>query len=221
MKSNTELQKDVLEAIQWEPLLKTAEISVTAKDGIVSLTGFVDSYAKKMEAEEATKKVSGVKALIENIEVFLHHSWEKPDLEIAMEVIAALKSNSFIPKDKITILVENGCLTLGGELAWNYQREYAKNAVHALPGLKSFVNNITIKSESPNAIEVRDIKEALRRSTAVAKDIIVEVDGNKIILSGTTDSIYSKEEAGRIAWKSPGIWQVQNDIDIRYEYDYA
>ncbi|WP_164110197.1 MULTISPECIES: BON domain-containing protein [Sphingobacterium] len=216
MKTNAELQKDVQNAIKWEPLLNAAEIGVTAKEGVVSLTGIVDSYAKKMEAENAAKKVIGVKALVENIEVKFPSSWSKTDGEVADEVLTALKNSWSIPRDKVNVKVENGWVTLEGELAWDYQREAAKSVVHSLSGVKGVTNMIKIKSESNEAIEKRDIEDALRRSTIDDSNIDVSVSGTTVTLSGTAQSWYEKEEAGRIAWKTPGIWHVKNDLVVDY-----
>ncbi len=126
MKGNQELQTDVQNAIKWEPLLNAAEIGVTAKDGVVSLTGIVNSYAKKMQAENAAKKVIGVKALVEKIEVKFPNTWSKTDAELANEVLNGLKNNLSVPDEKIKVKVENGWITLEGELVWNYQKEAAK-----------------------------------------------------------------------------------------------
>ncbi len=136
MKNNAELQTDVQNAIQWEPLLNAAEIGVTAKNGVVSLTGVVDSYAKKVEAENAAKRVIGVTAIVEQIEVRFPNSWSKTDAEIAIEVIAALRSNWSLPKDKVRVTVEDSWVTLEGELPWNYQKVAAKKAVNYLEGVK-------------------------------------------------------------------------------------
>jgi osmotically-inducible protein OsmY len=219
MKNNAELQTDVQNAIKWEPLLNAAEIGVTAKDGVVSLTGVVDSYAKKLEAEEAAKKVIGVKAVVEKIEVKFPSSWSKTNLEIANEVLAALKSNLSVPNDKVTVKVEDGWVTLNGELPWNYQKEAAKNAVNYLTGVKGVTNNITIKSESHDAIEQKDVENAIGRSWSVDNnDIQVKVSGTTVTLSGTVNSWYQKEEAGRIAWNTPGIWHVKNELAVDYYY---
>ncbi|ROH99796.1 BON domain-containing protein [Chryseobacterium daecheongense] len=220
MKTNAELQEDVQKAIQWEPLLHAAEIGVTAKDGIVSLTGFVDSYAKKMEAENAAKKVIGVKALVENIEVKFPSSWSKTDAEVAKEVLNALKFNYSIPDDSIKVKVEDGRVTLEGELPWNYQKEEAASAVKYLTGVKGVINNIQIKSETDDAIQKKDIEDALRRSTIYDNGIKVSVSGTTVTLTGTANSWYQKEEAGRIAWKTPGIWHVENELEVDYDYDY-
>jgi len=217
MKNNSELQTDVQNAIKWEPLLNAAEIGVTAKDGVISLTGVVDSYAKKLEAENAAKKVIGVKALVEKIEVKFPSSWAKTNLEIANEVLAALKSNWAVPTDKVTVKVEDGWVTLEGELPWDYQREAAKNAVNFLTGVKGVTNNIKIKSESHDAIEKKDVEEAIARSWSVDdSDISVSVSGTTVTLTGTVSSWYQRDEAGRIAWKTPGIWSVKNELAVDY-----
>jgi osmotically-inducible protein OsmY len=219
MKSNAELQKDVQNAIKWESLLGEAEIGVTAKDGVVSLTGVVDSYAKKMEAENAAKKVIGVKALVEKIEVKFPSSSKKSNTDIAHEVLTALGSNWSVPKDKVTVKVEDGWVTLEGELPWNYQKDAAKNAVNYLMGVKGVTNNIKIKSESHDAIEKEDVENAIARSWSVNdNDIKVAVSGTTVTLTGTVTSWYQKEEAGRIAWNTPGIWHVKNELIVDYYY---
>jgi osmotically-inducible protein OsmY len=221
LKNNQELQIDVQNAIKWEPLLNAAEIGVTAKDGVVSLTGVVDSYSKKMEAENATKKVIGVKALVENIEVKFPNTWSKTDLEIANEVLTGLKNNWALPNDRVKVKVENGWVTLEGELPWNYQKEAAKDAINYLAGVKGVTNNIKIKSESHDAIEKQDVEDAIHRSWSVDdSDINVSVSGTTVTLTGTVDSWYQKDEAGRIAWKTSGIWHVNNELVVDYEYAY-
>ena len=219
MKSNADLQKDVQDAIKWEPLLNAAEIGVTAKDGVVSLTGVVDSYTKKMEAENAAKKVIGVKAVVEKIEIRFPSSWSKTNAEIASEVLAALKSSWSVPNDKVTVKVEDGWVTLEGELAWNYQKEAAKSAVSSLMGVKGVTNDIKIKSESHDAIEQKDVENAIGRSWSIDNnDIHVKVSGTTVTLTGTVHSWYQKDEAARIAWKTPGIWNVKNELTVDYYY---
>jgi len=220
MKTNSELQKDVQDTIKWEPLLNAAEIGVTAKDGVISLTGVVDSYIKKMEAENAAKKVIGVKAIVEKIEVKFANSFTKTNLEIANEVLSALKSDWSIPNDKVTVKVENGWVTLEGELPWNYQKDAAKSAVSQLTGVKGVSNEIKIKSETHDAIEQKDVENALARDLSNDdNDIHVKVSGTKVTLTGKVKSWHNKEEAGRIAWKTPGIWHVQNDLAVDYYYE--
>ncbi len=222
MKTNSELQADVQNAIKWEPLLNAAEIGVTAKDGVVSLTGVVDSYAKKLEAESAAKKVIGVKALVEKIEVKFPNSWTKTNLEIANEVLTALKANWSVPKDKVTVKVEDGWVTLEGELPWNFEKEAAKRAVNYLMGVKGVTNNIKIKSEIHDKIEQSDIEAAIARSWSINdNDIKVKVSGKTVTLTGTVPSWYQKEEAARIAWNTPGIWMVNNELEVEPFHAFA
>ncbi|MBW8523773.1 BON domain-containing protein [Chryseobacterium chendengshani] len=220
MKTNAELQKDVQDAIKWEPLLNSAEIGVTAKDGVVSLTGVVDSYAKKVEAESAAKGINGVKAIVENIEVIYHNSYTKSDAEVANEILAAFKANYSIPDDKINVMVEDGRVTLEGEVQWNYEKEAAENSVHLLPGVKAIINDIAVKSLFHDKIEQKDVEDALERSVINSEDIVVSVSGTIVSLTGTVHSWYAKDEAARIAWKTPGIWEVINQLAVEYETAY-
>jgi len=219
MKNNAELQKDVQDAIKWEPLLNAAEIGVTVKDGVVTLTGTVDSYSKKTEAENAAKNVAGVKAVVEKIEIKFSDSWaKKDDNQIATGIVNALKWNWQVPVDKVKVKVEKGWVTLEGELQWNYQREAANNAVKNVLDIKGISNNITIKSETENEIEKRDIESALRRNWSINdKDIMVKVSGHKVTLTGTVKSWYQINEAGRMAWNAPGVWTVDNELVVVYD----
>lgn len=217
MKSNEDLQRDVQNAIKWEPLLHAAEIGVTAIDGIVTLTGTVDSYAKKSEAEEAAKKVSGLKALVEKIEIKFSSTWKKDDAEIASEILNALKWDWEIPSDNIIVKVENGWVRLDGEVQWNYQREAAKKAAKQLSGVLGVTNDIKLSAETHDAIEKKDIQDALTRNWAISEqNIEVKVLGNKVTLNGTVDSFYQRDEAGRIAWNAPGVISVDNELIVEF-----
>ncbi len=219
MKTNAELQKDVQDAIKWEPLLNSAEIGVIVKNGIVTLTGTVDSYAKKLQAEHATKNVSGVKILVEDIEVKLPDPRSKTDVEIAGEIIAAFNANSIIPQEKITVKVENGWVDLDGEVSWEYIRDITENAVKYLPGVKGIYNNIIINPEIRNTVEKKDVEQALKRSSIDSSEINVSVSGTTVTLTGNVHTWHQKEEAGRIVWKTPGIQDVKNELTVDYEYD--
>jgi osmotically-inducible protein OsmY len=220
MKNNAELQKDVQDAIKWEPLLNAAEIGVTVKDGVVTLTGVVDNYTKKSEAEDAAKNVAGVKAVVEKIEVKFSSSFgKKDDNEIATEVLNAFKWNWSVPNDKVKVKVENGWIILEGELEYNYQRDAAKDAVKDLPGVTGVSNNITIKSTAEEKVEKAAIESALKRNWSIYDtDIDVKVTGHKATLTGTVDSLYQKEEAGRIAYNAHGVWSVENELIVDYNY---
>jgi osmotically-inducible protein OsmY len=218
MKTNEDLQKDVQNAIKWEPLLNAAEIGVTAKDGVITLTGIVNSYSKKAEAENAAKNVTGVKAVAEEIEVNYGSSFKKNDAEIANEVLNAWKWNWEVPDEKIKVKVEGGFVTLEGELEWNYQREAAKKAVANLAGVKWVTNHITIKSESKDAVEKSAVECALERSWSIDdQDVDVSVTGNRVKLTGTVHSLYQKDEAGRLAWNAPGVYSVDNELLVDFE----
>ncbi len=215
MKTNEELQRDVQDAIKWEPLLNAAEIGVTAQDGIVTLSGKVDSFAKKAEAEEAAKNVSGVKAVVENIEIVFNSEDSKTDAEIAKEILNAFVWNWAIPNDLVKVQVENGWVTLSGTVRWNYQREAVKRTVNYLIGVNGVTNNVMIKSEMFDEIERKDIERALLRNWATDnRNIEVLVTGNRVTLKGTVYSVYQKEQASRIAWNAPGVWAVENELNI-------
>lgn len=220
MKKNSELQKDVQDAIQWEPLLNSAEIGVTAKDGVVSLTGVVDSYAKKIEAENAAKKVVGVKALVENIKIKFPNSWHKTDADVANEVLRALTSSLIVPDDQVKVEVEDGWITLEGNVPWNYQKVAAQKAIHHLMGVKGVTNNIKIKSEKHEAVEQLEVENAIARNLSInlgVSNIKVEVKGNTVTLKGAVNSWYQKEEATRIAWNTPGVLFVYNKLELDFK----
>lgn len=215
MKKNEELQKDVQDAIKWEPLLHAAEIGVIAKDGIITLTGVVDTYAKKSEAENAAKNVAGVKAVIEKIEIKFGSLVNKSGNEIAIDILNSFKWNWEIPNDKVSVKVEDGWVTLEGEVQWNFQKEAAKNSVKNIVGVKGVTNVITIKTETNNDVNKKDIELALLRNWSIKdKDINVKVSANKVTLSGTVHSLYQKDQAGRIAWMAPGVLTLDNELVI-------
>ncbi|WP_029268451.1 BON domain-containing protein [Flavobacterium sp. KJJ] len=221
MKTNEELQKDVQDAIKWEPLLHAAEIGVIVKDGIVTLTGIVDNYYKKTEAENAAKKVGGVKAVVEKIEIQDAHHFIKNDSDIASDLVKSFSENLFLPHNNLTVKVEDGWVTLEGQLGWNYQKEMARKSATELRGVKGVINNISVQSESNSAVEKKHVENALARHWAInAKDITVSVSGNTVTLSGDVTSLYQKEEAARITWNTPGVAFVKNELIVDYNYSF-
>jgi osmotically-inducible protein OsmY len=221
MKDNERLQHRVQQAIQWEPLLHTSEIGVTAKDGVVTLSGTVNCPAKKAQAEQAAKKVSGVRALVENIEVSDGKPGSNSDNEIARQVINAFQWNTEIAAEKIHVKVESGWVTLSGEVAWNQQKETAKAAIIDLIGVRGVINNIAIRYNPDDAISIRDITAALLRSGSVnAGDVRLEAEGHTAILLGSIDSWYEKEEAARIVWNAPGVVKVDNRLEVRFGREF-
>lgn len=218
MKTDAQLQQDVMAELKWEPTLSAAQIGVSAKDGVITLTGAVDGYAKKSEAEDAVKRVVGVTAVVEKIEVKYPSEWaKKDDNDIAAEVVNAFKWNWEVPTGKVKAKVEKGWVTLEGELAWKFQSDAAAMAVKALLGVAGVSNNIKIKSQAEDVLEKADIESALERNWSVSdQEIQVKVSGHKATLTGTVDSWYQKDEAGRIAWNAPGVWNVENELRVEY-----
>lgn len=218
MKSNEDLQKNVVAAINWEPLLQAAEIGVMAIDGAVTLTGSVNTYAKKAEAEQAARNVTGVKTVVENIHVVCDAADKRTDAQIIMAIVDAFKWHWDIPTEKISVIVENGWVFLTGELEWNYQKEAAKSAISNLIGITGITNNISITNSSKDIIELKDIEMAIERNGTINnKDIIIDIFDSVVTLRGHVDSWHQKSEAGRIAWNAPGVKQVQNDLYVDFE----
>jgi len=218
MKSNEELQQDIIDAIHWEPLLQAAEIKVTVENGVVTLTGTVNNYAKKAEARQAAQNVLGVKSVIEKMDVVFDARHQKTDSEITAEIINAFKWHWDIPNDNVSVKVEEGLVTLSGELEWNYQKEAAQKTVSNLIGVKGISNEICIVTLAKDRIEKKDIENAIIRNGHMDNLAIeVEVVNNLVTLRGSVDSWYQKSEAGRIAWNAPGVKQVQNDLFVDFE----
>lgn len=215
MKTDENLQKDVQDALKWEPQLHAAEIGVIAKNGIVTLTGTVDNYYKKNEAENAAKKVHGVKAIVEKIEVKSPDSKSINDNQIAEKILNIFKSDFSIPDEKIKLKVEKGWVTLEGNVNWNYQKEAAKNAVTDLMGVKGVTNKIKTQSDHNDEVKKKAIQKAIANNAALENDHIeVSVKNNDVKLSGLVNSFFEKEEAERLAWKAPGVWSVSNEIGV-------
>lgn len=177
---------------------------------------------RKKEAEEAAKKVAGVKAVVDDIEIRLDKAAVKNDTDVAKEVVRALKESWSVPDSKIKVTVDDGWVTLEGILHWDFQREAAKNAIRYLTGVRGVINKIKIQSEVANEIEKKKVEEALRRNWAIeSKNIHVRAHGTTITLSGIVTSLFQKEEAERIAYKTPGVWFVDNKLVVEYDYLYA
>lgn len=215
MKTDAEIQKDVIEQLKWEPLLNTAEIGVSVKKGIVTLSGQLDSYLKKLTAERSAKKVNGVLAVAEDIQVGMSPENRKTDTEIAEAVLNALKWHTAVTENKIKIKVENGIVTLEGEVEWLYQRSNAASAIESLVGVKAINNWIVVKPKATAENVKQKINAALiRYATIDASKIFVTVIDNKVILEGTVRSFKEKEDAENAALSAPGVSSVENRIQI-------
>jgi osmotically-inducible protein OsmY len=215
MRSDTEIERDVKEELQWDPDLDASDIAISVKDGIVTLAGFVKSYTDKYEAEAAAKRVVGVLGVANDLEVRLPSVDERPDPDIARDAVAAIKSQLPISSQNIKVVVKNGWVTLEGQVEWQYQRNTAENAVRRIRGVKGVSNLIKLQPRTePNEIK-RKIQEAFRRSAEVdANRIQVEANGGEVILKGTVRSWAEREEAERAAWSAPGVTKVVDQIVV-------
>ncbi len=215
IRTDEAIQTDILEELKWDTRVQPNEIGVMVKDGIVTLTGWVDSYLKKMAAEEAAHRVRGVKAVANDIEVRLPGSAERTDADLAKAVITALKWQAAIPAGTLDVTVSQGWVTLKGEVEFGFQKRFAERAVQRLSGVKGVTNLITVKPRlSPSDLKQQIERALIRNAETDARNITVEVQGSKVILRGTVRSYAEKQAAEDTAWSAPGVSEVDNRIVI-------
>jgi len=218
MKTDLQLQRDVLEELKFEPSIREAEIGVATKGGVVTLTGFVDSYSEKYSAEHTAERVGGVKAVADEIKVKLPGSYQRSDTDLAHAVVNALHWDIQVPDDRIKAAVENGWIDLEGEVEWQYQKWAAEGAVRNLTGIKGVTNLITVKPKNASTYEVgQKIKDSLRRHAERDADkITIEAKDGRVTLRGTVSSFAERQDAERAAWQAPGVTNVDDMIAVNY-----
>lgn len=215
MKTDLEIQKDVMEELKWEPFLNSSEIGVSVKNGIVSLSGTVDNYAKKIMAEKAARKIEGVKAVAEEIEVKLADSGWRDDVEIAEAILNTLKWQTSLDEDQVKIKVENGWVTLDGIVNWIFEKNKITELVENLLGVRGITCLIKVAPQIPINEVKRKINAAFHRSATVdASNITIETAGNTVILTGKVRSLTEKKDAEDAAWLAPGVTEVKNDLVV-------
>lgn len=215
MKTDTRLRHDVLDELQWDPGVDANQIGVIAKEGVVTLTGMVKTFGEKLAAEHAAKRVYGVRAVANDIQVRVPGSLERTDQEIAEAALHVLKWDAFVPDDRVTVTVRDGHIFLEGTVESPYDKDAAGWAVRNLVGVKEVVNSIVVKPQaSPVEIQER-IESALRRSAELdARRISVDVHDGKVVLRGHVNSWAEEEKAAQAARAAPGVTEVDNQITV-------
>lgn len=214
MSHDRQLQEAVLAEFIWEPSVNGGHIGVTAKDGIVTLTGHVENYLEKRAAEKAASRVKGVKGVAEEIKVELHSSMNRTDEEIAKAAVDRLSWEVTVPHDKIKVKVEGGLVTLSGEVDWHFQQQAAERSVRGLIGVIGVFNHTTIKPRADALNIGHDIDKALHRTWFDPKTIKVTTQGGKVKLTGTVDTPFDRMVAGATAWGAIGATNVENDLIV-------
>jgi Predicted periplasmic or secreted lipoprotein len=217
-RGDQEIQRDLLDELRWEARVQPNEIGASVRDGIVTLTGWVDNYAKKWAAERAAHRVRGVRAVANDIEVRLPTSAERTDADVATAATRALEWDAFVPIGNLDVTVSNGWVVLRGEVEWEYQRRAAERSVRRMSGVRGVTNGITVRPrQRPSADGLKQrIESALIRSVETdAERITIGVHGDRVVLDGTVRSWLEREEAERVAWSAPGVTTVDNHIKVR------
>jgi osmotically-inducible protein OsmY len=215
MKTDAQLKKDIQDELGWDPAVHATDIGVIVKDGIVTLTGHLSSYAEKYAAERATERVSGVQALVMEVDVRLPSSSKRDDADLANAARNALAWNVVVPDSHIQLKVEKGWVTLTGEVEWDYQRKAADRAVRDLLGVVGVSNLIKVKPHVSTSDVQKKIQEALaRQAETEAQQLQVLVDGSRVTLRGKVHSWVERQAAQGAAWSAPGVTNVVNELAL-------
>jgi osmotically-inducible protein OsmY len=212
MKTDAQIQKDVMQELTWDASVTHEHIGVAVQDGVVTLSGTVPSYIEKSAAEKAAQRIAGVKAVVEKIDVKLPGSLERDDQDIARAIIDQFRWHSQVPQDLVKVSVRNGWVDLTGEVEWDFQRSAAEAAVRGLLGVKGIVNKIAIKARAIQPAVIKSkIEEALKRAAEREADRIgIEILGTRVILSGKVRSFAELRDVKGAAWSAPGVTSVDD-----------
>jgi osmotically-inducible protein OsmY len=215
MKTNFELQKDVMEELAWDPLVPDTRVGVAVNDGVVTLTGHLDTYAEKVAVKHAVERVAGVKSIAMEVDVVPLGIHQRSDTEIASSVEHVLAWSTSVPRERVKIMVEKGWVTLSGELDWNFQRQAVERMIRPLKGVVGITDNIRLKATAvPESLSKR-IKEALTRQVErEAKRIDISVDGNVVTLRGPVHSWAERNAVEGVIWSAPGVSRVNSQLTV-------
>ena len=214
MKSDAALKRDVEAELAWDPAVRATSIGVAVKDGVVTLTGHLDTYAEKVAAERALRRVAGVKSIALELDVRLSPEHRRSDTDIALAAEQALKWNTLVP-EQVRVMVDRGWVTLQGEVEWDYQRRSAEKAIRPLMGVVGISNDITLKPKLQTGDLQLRIADALKRQAErEARHMDIVVDGSTVTLRGTVNSWHERDAAQGAAWSAPGVRVVINELRV-------
>jgi osmotically-inducible protein OsmY len=217
MKTDNQLQQDVIAELSWEPSVNAAKIGVEVSDGIVTLAGQVATYTEKLNAEHAAQRVAGVKALAVELDVALSGTSKRTDGDIARTGQELLQWTTYLPPHSIKVKVENGWVPLSGEVEWDYQRQDAAVAVRHLMGVTGVSDQIDLKPKASSSVVKADIEAALkRRAQSHAQEITVDVQGHEVTLTGIVNSWSERQLAVSSAWAAPGVNNVRDNMTVTF-----
>lgn len=214
-KSDSDLQRDVQEELEWEPRVDHADIGVSVTDGVVALNGYVKTYAEKIAAGRAAMRVEGVKAVADEVKVRFASDSKLADHEIAKRILDLFRYNVLVPETGIQVTVEKGWVKLSGEVEWRYQSDEAARAAGTISGVTGVANLITIRSKANVSDVRRRIEDAFKRQAGLdAASVTIAASGHKVTLSGKVKAWHERKLAEQAAWAAPGVTEVEDHIVI-------